>query len=502
MLASDDRRPVLVGVAQLVQRDIDPAHALSPLSMLERSARDAALDACVGEAALRALDTLAIVDVVGWHPRNGPRLLAQRLGAAPRREVVSAIGGEIPVRIVNELARSIATGRSRIALVAGSNHVRTLRRAQHARAKLDWDTGGEGAPERIGESRPGSSKGEAAYGLSMPIHIYPVFENALRARRGLALDAHRRRIGALMSRFSEVAAKNPFAWFPVARSADEIATPDARNRMIAYPYTKFMNAVIETDQGAAALMMSAAAARELGVPEDRWVHWWGGAHADEAVWFPSERPDFARCEALRDSALAALSEAETPLERIDAFDFYSCFPVAVEMACEMLGLDEDDPRGFTLTGGLPYAGGPGNNYTLHAIAAMVEKLREAPGSRGLVTGNGWYLTKHAALVLSSAPREGDVVGHAAPVPEPSLPDDTASTGPAEGRAALETYTVVFDREGAPIRGIAIGRTDAGRRFVARTPDDRAFLEAFVAVENVGRPGRVRAEDGQNLFEPD
>jgi len=501
MSVNDDRRPVLVGVAQLVQRDAEPAQALSPLAMLERTARDAALDAGVGDAALRALDTLAIVDVAGWHPRNGPRLLAERLGAAPRCEVVSAIGGEIPVRVVNELARAIGAGRSRIALVAGSNHVRTLRRAQNARVKLEWTTGGEGAPERIGANQRGSSSGEAAYGLSMPIHIYPVFENALRARRGLPLAAHRRRIGALMSRFTEVAAKNPFAWFPIARSADEIATPTASNRMIAYPYTKYMNAVIETDQGAAALLMSAAAARELGVPEDRWVHWWGGAHGYETVWYPSERPDFARCPALRDTVRATLAEAATSLDEIAAFDFYSCFPVAVEMACEMLGLDEDDPRGLTVTGGLPYAGGPGNDYTLHSIAAMVERLRAAPGARGLVTGNGWYLTKHAALVLASAPREGGAVGQAAPVPEPSLPDDTASTEPAEGPATLETYTVVFDREGAPARGIAIGRTEAGRRFVANTPDDQAFLEAFVAVENVGRKGRVRAVDGHNRFEP-
>jgi acetyl-CoA C-acetyltransferase len=161
MSAKDDRRPVLVGVAQLLQRDTAPAQALSPLAMLERTARDAARDAGVGDAALRAIDTLALVDVVGWRPRNGPRLLAERLGAVPRREAVSAIGGEMPVRMVNELARAIAEGHSRIALVVGSNHVRTLRRAQNARVKLGWETGGVGDPERIGVDQRGSSKGAA-----------------------------------------------------------------------------------------------------------------------------------------------------------------------------------------------------------------------------------------------------------------------------------------------------------------------------------------------------
>lgn len=496
----DDRRPVLVGVAQLSQRDAELAEALEPLAMQERVARDAARDAGVGDALLRALDSVAIVDVPGWHPRNAPRLLASRLGAAPRRELVSAIGGEMPVRLLNELARAIAAGRSRAALVVGSNHVRTLRRAQRARAKLHWSVGGEGEPERIGVNQRGSTPAEAEYGLSMPIEVYPIFENALRARRGLGLAAHRRRLGVLLSRFTEVAAKNPHAWFPVARSADEITTPTASNRMIAFPYTKYMNAVLETDQAAAVLLVSAAAARELGVPEDRLVHWWGGAHGQEAAWYPSERPDLAACPSMGDTARAALAEARTSLEEIRCFDFYSCFPVAVEMACEMLGLDEDDPRGLTVTGGLPYAGGPGNNHTLHAVAAMVERLRSDPGARGLVTGNGWYLTKHSAVVLASAASEHGPIAPAVAAPSPAVPDDTASTQPAEGPAALEAYTVLYDRDGAPVRGIALGRTQAGRRFVANTPDERAFLEAFVAVENVGRRGRVRCVDGHNRFE--
>jgi acetyl-CoA C-acetyltransferase len=153
-----------------------------------------------------------------------------------------------------------------------------------------------------------------------------------------------------------------------------------------------------------------------------------------------------------------------------------------------------------VTGGLPYAGGPGNVYTLHSLAAMVERLRCEPGSRGLVTGNGWYLTKHSAAVLASEPREHQVVP-AAPEEKAEVPEATASTGPAEGPARVETYTVVYDREGAPARGIVLGRTQAGRRFVANTPDDRALLEAFVAVENVGRGGRVRAQDGRNVFDP-
>jgi acetyl-CoA C-acetyltransferase len=491
---------VLVGAAQLVQRDAEPAQALDPLAMLERVARDAAADAGAGERALRELDTIGVVDVVAWRARNPAQLLGDALGAHPARHWATAVGGEMPIALLDRIAREIAQGRVRVALAAGCNNVRSLRRARRERVKLDWRTGGESDPERVGVNRPGSSEREKEHGLAMPPDVYPVFENALRARRGLDFEAHRRRVGALMSRFSEVAAKNPYAWYPVARSPDEITRPSPRNRMIAFPYTKYMNAVIETDQAAAVLAMSEDAARALGVPEDRWVYWWGGARAEEQAWFASERPDMAACPALRDAASGALAQAGVGLDEIDHIDFYSCFPVAVEMACEMLGLEESDPRGFTVTGGLPYAGGPGNNYTLHSLAAMMQRLRAEPGSKGLVTGNGWYLTKHSACVLATAPREP---GRAAPaLAAPALeraPHPLAED--VSGPGTIEAWTVTFDRDGAPARGIVIGSAADGRRFLANTPDDRALLEDFVARGDVGRAGTLETRDGRTLFDP-
>ncbi len=498
----DDQRPVLVGVAQACLRDAEPASAPDPLVLLEQVARGAAEDCGVGARALREIDTVGIVEVVAWRPKNGPRLLAERLGASAGREILTATGGEIPITLVNDLARRIAAGETRVALVAGANQVRSLRRAKRAGVKLDWSAGGSGEPTLFGVHKPGTTPLEMEYGLRMPPDIYPLFENALRARRKLDPETHRRRMGALMSRFTQVAAKNPHAWFPVARSADELTLPSAKNRMVAYPYTKYLNAVLETDQAAALLLMSEGAARALAVPAEKWVYWWGGAHAEEEAWFPSERPDFAATPALCDAANGALAEAGLAIEEIDQIDFYSCFPVAVEMACEMLGLDEDDPRGFTVTGGLPYAGGPGNAYTLHSLAAMTQRLRANAGAKGLVTGNGWYLTKHAASVWSTHPREKS----GAPLSEPSAADQARRRAAppvreARGSGTLEAYTVLFDREGQPTRGIALGRTQAGERFLANTPDDRASLEAFLASEAVGRIGKLSNHDGHNRFEP-
>jgi acetyl-CoA C-acetyltransferase len=493
----DGNTPVLVGGAQLVQRDAPPTEALEPIAMLERVAREAAGGA---EGPLADADTVSVVDVAAWRAQNVPDLLAEKVGASPAHAFTTGIGGELPLVLVNQLADRIAAGNSRIALIAGCNNLKTLKRAQKEGVALDWQTGGRGEPESVGSRRLGNSELEEQYGLSSPTSVYPIFENALRAARGLDLEAHRARLGALMHRFTEVAASNPYAWFPTVRSADEITTATATNRMIAFPYTKYLNAVLDTDQAAGVLMMSVDAARAHGIPEDRWVYWWGGAHAEERAWCASERPSFAASAALRAAAEGALANAGIGLDEVDLIDFYSCFPVAVEMACEMLGLDEADPRGLTLTGGLPYGGGPGNNYTLHSLATALERLRNGDGRRALVTGNGWYLTKHSATVLATEPKPGDRVtageadlsGEAAPVPLLEA---------AEGAATVLTYTVLYGRDGAPERGIVIGRLDDGGRFIANTPDARDDLEGFAAVENVGRAGKVRVRNGSNCFEP-
>ena len=501
---NDDRTPVLVGTGQLVQRDADPREALDPLTMIDKVARDAAEDARAGERILRAIDTLALVNLGVRQMQNPVRMVAERLGATPRHEYVTEIGGQIGVTLANFVAKRITEGESRIALVAGSNNMRTMAKAQQQGVELNWPTGGEGEPEMVGKFQPGNSEREVKYGLMRPPDIYPIFENALRASRGLDLETHRKRIGALFSRFTEVAARNPYAWFPTFRTAEEIITVTPQNRMISLPYTKYLNAVLNTDQAVAFLMLSVEAARSLGVPEERFVYWWGGAHTQEEAWWASERPNFAACPAMLDASSAALENAGVSIDDVDRIDFYSCFPVAVELAAAQLGLKEDDPRGFTVTGGLPYAGGPASAYCLHSIASMADCLREGPGSKGLVTGNGWYLTKHAASVWSTEPKPGGLPREGLPQRRPSDDVERAPVPVVEeagGTGVAEAYTVVYDREGAPERGIVLGRTEDGRRFLANTPSDRSLLEAFVAVEEVGRRGKLSHQEGLNRFEP-
>jgi acetyl-CoA C-acetyltransferase len=496
---SDDRAPVLIGAGQLTQRDVEPERALDPVAMMAAAARSAADDAGGGARLLAALDRVAVVNLFCFPYGNLPRLLAERVGAHPREEVYTTLGGNTPQSLVDLTAARIARGDDGLVLLAGAEAMRTVGRARRARVRLPWG-GGDGAPTTIGDERDGTSEHEVSHGLAMPTSIYPLFENAIRARRGWTIEEHRRRLGELCSRMTAVAAEHPDAWFRERRTPEEITAVGPENRMIAFPYPKRMNAIIEVDQAAAVLMTSAGRARALGVDPSHWVYLWACAEAHDQ-WLVSERVDFGRSPAIRAAGGAALEAAGVGIERIDLLDLYSCFPAAVQIGRDMLGIAADDPRPLTVTGGLPYFGGPGNDYVMHSIATMVERLRARRDAIGLVTALGWYLTKHAVGVYG-----------ANPPPRPWTPPDAAAIqarvdaepGPElattpSGAGTVETYTVLFDRDG-PIRGIVVGRLDDGRRFLANPPSDPAILDAMTREEAIGRRGRVSPDGETNRFD--
>lgn len=510
----DSGVPVLIGAGQFTYRG-DPGASPSPTALLKIAAERAAADAGIGAAGLAAIDALAVagftIDAPGStrgmipHSTNPPASLTGQIGAAPLWAVYSHMGGNTPQQLVNMLAERIARGETELGLAVGAEFLGSaMKRLTKGLGFDDWHEDEDlPAPDRIGDPRPGVTPYEARHALNRPINIYPMFENALRARDGRSLADHQARLGKLFAPFTKVAAVNPEAWFPVERTPEELVTVSERNRMVGYPYPKLLNAIMEVDQSAGLLIASEKKARELGVPEDKWVYLHGCADAAD-LWFPLDRQDFHSSPAMRLTGQHALEMAGVGLSDIDFIDLYSCFPVAVEIGAEELGLSLDDPRGLTVTGGLPYAGGPGNNYAMHSIAAMMGKLRAKPGAYGLATANGWYLTKQSTGVYSTrrpnAPfarqdpgvlqRQIDVLPHPAVTETP------------QGSARIETYTVVHRREG-PFMGIVIGRDADGRRFAANTPNDMATLAGLEQGEQVGRTGRVEAGAGDiNLFTPD
>ena len=510
-----DRTPVLIGVGQFTYRG-DPATSPSPTALLKIAAERAAADAGIGTRGMAGIDTLAVagytIDAPGSrrgmipHSTNPPASLSKALGAAPRWSVYSEMGGNTPQYLVNMLAERIARGETDLALTVGCEFLGSaMKRMGKGLSFDDWKADEDETldpPARVGDARAGNTEYEARHGLNRPINIYPLFENALRARDGRSIADHQARLGRLFSRFSSVAARNPEAWFPTEHTPEALVTVSERNRMIGFPYPKLLNAIMEVDQSAGVLIASVDKARELGVPESQWVYLHGCADAAD-LWFPLDRQDFHSSPAMRLTGKRAFEMAGIGLDQIDLIDLYSCFPVAVEVGAEELGLSLDDPRGLTVTGGLPYAGGPGNNYVMHSIAAMSQKLRQKPGDYGLVTGNGWYLTKQSTGIYSTSRPDKPFEREAPSILQreiDALPHPVVIEMP-QGRARVETYTVVHKREG-PFMGIVIGRDAAGRRFVANTSQEPATLTGMEKVEQVGRPGTVTQVGDLNIFMAD
>lgn len=503
-----DSVPVLVGAGQAIQKDAPPRDALPPMGLAAEAARRALADA--GSAGLaKALDTVVVTRLFSdsspflahSHGRtsNPPRAVARDVGADPARAVYAEVGGNTPQKYVNLVAERIARGEAEAALLAGAECLATQKRAGREGIELDWSDEVGGDFDDRGYGARLASEHEIAHGIAMPVHVYPLFEQAIRRRMGHTLETHLRHMGELFAPFSEVASRNPYAYFPVARSARELATPGADNPFIALPYPKLMNARDAVDQGAALVMTSAGKARELGIDPSQWVFLHGCSDANEKLPI-SERVDYASSPAIPGCRKQAFAMAGIEVGDVEHIDVYSCFPSAVEVTCDALDLAHDDPRSLTLTGGLPFFGGPGNNYSMHAIAEAVARCREAPRSYALVTANGGYLSKHSLGIYSARPFEDD--WHR-PEPATLQAEIDAMPGPAfteepDGAAEIETYTVAFGREG-PERGIVIGRLSDGRRFLANTPAGRELLDAMAREECLGRRGQVEPGRHGNVF---
>jgi acetyl-CoA C-acetyltransferase len=497
----DERLPIIVGVGQITQRP-GAERPLEPLGLMAAASRAAEADSGAADL-LQSIDALRVINVLSWPSKAPAHDLAKALAVAPREAIYTAVGGNTPQWVVNEVAESIHNGEIDLCLIAGAESMYAARKARTQAVDLGWSARGN-PPAEIGDTRRGSSDIELAHGATVPVRIYPLFENALRHHYGRGIEEHQRVLGEMMARFSEVASKNEYAWFRERRLAEEIATPSETNRYIGFPYPKYMNAIMDVDQGAALIMTNVATARKLGVPEDRWVYLWGCGDATDH-WFITERVNYHSSPAIRAAAARAFSMAGITIDEPRYLDIYSCFPSAVQISRDALGIAVDDPRVLTVTGGLPYAGGPGNNYVTHSIATMAQHLRGDRDAIGVVTGNGWYVTKHSVAVYSAQPprnawRRTDPKTDQAAVDAQPHPQLVAQPS---GAATVETYTVIFDREGAPELGIVIGRDAEDRRFIANTPPDRGLMESMTRREFIGTRGRAgQSPEGTNIFSPE
>jgi acetyl-CoA C-acetyltransferase len=460
-----DRTPVIIGVADIIDRPADPALAMEPLALVAAAVKAADDDA--GGGFLARIDSIDVIHMVSWRYDRVARRLCERLGINPARAEYSVVGGETPTTRIHEAALRIMNGNSMVAVIAGGEAANAVAKARAAGIDLPW-TPPSASPENPIIASDHVTPLAVRHGIMTPVHIYPLYENATTAAWGLTPAQALAESGAAYAAISAIAAANRHAWGRKAFTADEIVTPSPDNRMIAWPYTKRMVANNNVNQATAVLMTTLALARAAGVAEDRIVHVHGGAAAAEPMDYLA-RDQFDHSVAQNAVLAQAMRIAPHGFDRVE---LYSCFPTVPKMARRTLGLPAD--RVFSVTGGLSFAGAGLNCYMLVSTAAMVRSLREAPAARALLYGQGGYVTKHHALVIGSEPAEPaslmlpkDVQDDAESRRDPVPALDLTYAGPA----TVETFSVVFDRDGAPAYGSVVGRTPAGARVFGHVPGD-------------------------------
>jgi acetyl-CoA C-acetyltransferase len=487
-----DRIPVIVGTGEITDRPSEITDGLEPLALLVEALHRAEADS--GASLLHEIDSLDVVNFLSWRYREPEKLLSSRLGIHPKHACYGPVGGESPIRYLHEAAQRIARGECSVAAVCGAEAQSTATRAERAGVVLPWTP----FAHDVEEPKRGAAFQKplaVKLGVFRPVSVYPFYEAATAAHWGQTPRQAMAESGALWSAYSQVASENPKAWLRRHFAPEEITTPSPDNRLIAWPYTKLMVANPTVNMGAALLLTSLAKAREAGIPEHRLVYFVGGASAEEPRDY-LERDQFVESHAQNTVLKAALDLADG--RAFDAIELYSCFPCVPKMARRTLGLGADIMP--TVTGGLTFFGAPLNTYMTHAACAMVRKLRGG-AKLGLLYGQGGFVTKHHALIVSRhAPSEplaqetsvqSEAERHRGAVP-PFVTE-------AAGMGTVESFTALYGRANEIEHGVVMLRTADRVRTLARVPaHDRQTLAHLLDMDRspVGSSGAIsRADDG-------
>jgi acetyl-CoA C-acetyltransferase len=464
---SDDRIPVIVGIGEITDRPKEISKGLEPLALLEQALKRAEADS--GGKLLGEIQSLDIVSFLSWRYRDPEIQLSERLGIKPKHAYYGPVGGESPIRYLHEAAQRIARGECSVAAVCGAEAQSTATKAERAGVELPWTPFAHDVPEpKRGAAfqKPMAVK----LGVFRPITVYPFYEAATSAHWGQTPREAMAESGALWSTYSNVASQNPNAWLKRCFTPEEITTATPDNRLIAWPYTKLMVANPTVNMGAAVLMTSLAKARAAGIAEDRLIHVWGGASAEEP------RDYLIRDQFFESHPQNAVLNAVKDLvggdgRAFDAIELYSCFPCVPKMARRTLGLGADVQP--TVTGA---------------------KL-------GLLYGQGGFVTKHHALVLSRQAPHGPLAQDTSVQAEAdrhrrAVPEFVTE---ADGKGSVESFTAIYGRNGEVEHGVVMLRTQDNARALARVPaSDGATLAHLLNMDRtpVGSRGDiVTADDG-------
>ena len=488
MTIVDAKTPCIVGVGRQTWHGGD-GDVPEPLDMCAQVARAAEQDSGCSTL-LRSVDSVHAVHCASWAHDDFPGRIAQRLGLDIGYSETSILAGTSGQRMITHAAERMLRCESETALIVGAEALATNKRLLDVGQQPVWSYPAPSGGRPAIDLSEWTSPTEHAHQILAPSLTFALLDSARRATTNTAPIAYRVEQADLFARFNAVAATNPHAWLPTRREAAEIATPTPQNRMISSPYTKYMVAIMNVDMAAAVILTTHGKADELRIPPDQRVYLRGWSFGRDSTHL-AERPYLNASPAMVEVSRSALRYARLDLDEINHFDLYSCFPASVTFATDALGIQTNDPRGLTVTGGLAYHGGPSSNYTTHAIAETVHRLRHR-GGHAVVSGVGMHMTKHSWAIYSNQP------GPVEPPDYQAVQTRIDRHQPCHVQQHLDMTTVgriaacstTHDRTGTPNSATAIVDLGSQRRAYARTTD-RDTIALIEHSEPVGIPVRLR-----------
>lgn len=518
-----DNTPILVGVGQITETVPEDLTTASSHADLAAKAATIALQDALGidsssnssneiKMLAKEIDTIVGVRTFAdstpmWScpfggSNNFPRSVGKRIGADPKQAVYEIIGGQSPQKLVGEFFTKLQAGTTDMVLLSGGEVMANIKVASKQKVALDWNETIDGQLEDRGTSDGEHliTRLEFEHQLMQPVQFYGLMENARRANLNQDLASYRQDMGKCFAKLSEVAANNPYSVNQTAYDADTLITPADDNKMITAPYTKHLVAKDGVNQAAALLLTTVGKAKQLGITENKWVYLHGYADTKESVLL--KRGNIGASKGMQQTLLGALNNAGINSSDLKHMDIYSCFPIVVNEAKSILGIADNDPRPLTQTGGLAFFGGPGNNYTMHGIASLVETLRSDAGSFGLAYGNGGWMSKHSAGIYSTKPpaNEWQACDSSELQNIVNLDSTTKVDYQPVGEAILETYTINYF-QGNPLNSIVIGRLKHNnKRFYALNAFlDADTLQQVISGDILGKTIYVQADPRGNRY---
>ena len=427
--------------------------------------------------------------------------IAARMGIEAERHIYGVIGGNTPQSLIADAAEEIEAGAAKAVLVCGGEAIANMKAAMRAGLKLDWsdDTDLSGAPledrgQLASKSPPLISRSAQEHELFRPIEYYGLIENARRDRQGLTREDYCISMSKIMSGLLRSSKANPLSAF--SDIDEDLTSITAANPLFTDIYSKAILPKDSVNQGAAIIMTSYGRAVDMGLDPSRFIYL--HAHVEGSEPPVLQRPELDKSPVLKACMAQALAAANITAQDIGPKDLYSCFPIVLKESAKFLGLNAYEDE-LTLTGGLAFFGGPGNNYSLHGIAELVQNLRNSlDDDYGLIHANGGFMSKHAIGIYSRKPAAfparimrymaegGPLLGIA----------DTA-----QGTGIIDTFCVNYKKD-VPISAIIIGHLkETGDRFYAKpkTEHKQALLDWLIEADPFGQEVQITTEGAVNYF---